>query len=442
MSNVVNIEADVSQDVNKRFIFHQALDSTAARLLIINDAFMPEVQENLKDKAIFVENTKNDLFLTHELISSPSKRDALAKAYRSLDVVHQTKRGVSYISSFLVLLDAVAQNNKELLPFTLGSWQGMSDKDLLAEVKQPDYSKLPAKNFAMVKALIKTFEKSSEGVHSFRQLSRVIWTLHAHLMVRGRFNDPIDWIGNKNLLVLSASAITKSKYAKLTYQFALESNQETYIDSLVDFATYSSFLGVSKSNLYISLQKDFKRSEIDNIAYTADQLFVSLESFDTGLFVSWLAKKEPKLLKKYSYSDFERVFTEFHYASYLNSYLGVEDNQLYLYRINNKNALDKRQFDLSVILKQLGKMKRPEATSKPENSLDESKVTEIIHIEIATQLKPIISKIDSLYDKLQSNLNAAKNVSTTSDETESDQIDRIFEQTLQAQKDSPSDYTF
>lgn len=406
---ILNLEADVSQDLNKRMIFYQAKNADKARVLVLNDVYLDEAKSILGDNAIFLKNLETDLFLSHKLIQSDVKRDALARAYRDNNAIQKTSRRSSkYISSFLLLLENVATQNKDNLIFTLGTWLSMSDSELIADLEQAKNSELAGKKKTLVNTLVETTKRSEEGLTSFKNLAKSIWKLHCRLRINNDFKDPIDWISQNKMIVMTTSNSSMTNYGQLLYQFALESDVEVYLDTLVPAASYFSFLASLTSNMCISLQSGEKSSEAKNIAYKANEIYASIQTFDENIYACWLAKNYPKLLGHYSLNDFTVVFQRYEYAGYLNSYLGAEEEGLVLYRINENNTLENTRFKLSPILQKI--QKQPVDTTEYEN------------------LKKAIKNLALQVEKLKSKLNAP--VRTSPD---SSLVDEEFEEALRKQ---------
>lgn len=346
----LNLEADVSQDLNKRMIFYQAKNADQARVLVLNDVYLDEAKSILGDNAIFLRNLKTDLFLSHELIQSDVLRDALARAYRDNNAIQNNGiRSSKYISSFLLLLEEVATQHNEIPIYTLETWQDMSDTELIDDIEKAKKSELKGKKKTLVNTLIETTKKSKEGLTSFITLAKSIWKLHSRLNIK----DPIDWIGQNKMVVMTTSNISRTNYGQLLYQFALGSGVELYLDTLVPTSSYFPFLASLNSNMCISLQSGENGSEAKNIAYRADELYASTQTFDVNIYVCWLAKNYPKLLEHYSLDDFTKVFRRYEYAGYLNSYLGAEDEGLVLFRLNENNTLENTRFTLTPILEKI-----------------------------------------------------------------------------------------
>lgn len=346
----LNLEADVSQDLNKRMIFYQAKNADQARVLVLNDVYLDEAKSILGDNAIFLRNLKTDLFLSHELIQSDVLRDALARAYRDNNAIQNNGiRSSKYISSFLLLLEKVATQHNEIPIYTLETWQDMSDTELIDDIEKAKKSELKGKKKTLVNTLIETTKKSKEGLTSFITLAKSIWKLHSRLNIK----DPIDWIGQNKMVVMTTSNISRTNYGQLLYQFALGSGVELYLDTLVPTSSYFPFLASLNSNMCISLQSGENGSEAKNIAYRADELYASTQTFDVNIYVCWLAKNYPKLLEHYSLDDFTKVFRRYEYAGYLNSYLGAEDEGLVLFRLNENNTLENTRFTLTPILEKI-----------------------------------------------------------------------------------------
>lgn len=346
----LNLEADVSQDLNKRMIFYQAKNADQARVLVLNDVYLDEAKSILGDNAIFLRNLKTDLFLSHELIQSDVLRDALARAYRDNNAIQNNGiRSSKYISSFLLLLEKVATQHNEIPIYTLETWQDMSDTELIDDIEKAKKSELKGKKKTLVNTLIETTKKSKEGLTSFITLAKSIWKLHSRLNIK----DPIDWIGQNKMVVMTTSNISRTNYGQLLYQFALGSGVELYLDTLVPTSSYFPFLASLNSNMCISLQSGENGSEAKNIAYRADELYASTQTFDVNIYVCWLAKNYPKLLEHYSLDDFTKVFRRYEYAGYLNSYLGAEEEGLVLFRLNENNTLENTRFTLTPILEKI-----------------------------------------------------------------------------------------
>lgn len=354
---ILNLEADVSQDLNKRMIFYQAKNADKARVLVLNDVYLDEAKSILGENAIFLKNLKTDLFLSHKLIQSDVKRDALARAYRDNNAIQKTskrsKRSSKYISSFLLLLENVATKNEENLIYTLGTWLSMSDSELLADVEQAKNDELEGNKKALVNTLVETTKRSEEGLTSFKNLAKSIWKLHARLRINNDFKDPLDWIGQNKMIVMTTSNSSMTNYGQLLYQFALESDVEVYLDTMVPKTSYFPFLASLTSKMCISLQSGERSPEAKNLAYRANDIYVSLQTFDENIYICWIAKNYPKLLEHYSLSDFTVAFQRYEYAGYLNSYLGAEEEGLVLYRITENNTLENTRFKLSPILQKI-----------------------------------------------------------------------------------------
>lgn len=395
----LNLEADVSQDLNKRMIFYQAKNADQARVLVLNDVYLDEAKSILGDNAIFLRNLKTDLFLSHELIQSDVLRDALARAYRDNNAIQNNGiRSSKYISSFLLLLEKVATQHNEIPIYTLETWQDMSDTELIDDIEKAKKSELKGKKKTLVNTLIETTKKSKEGLTSFITLAKSIWKLHSRLNIK----DPIDWIGQNKMVVMTTSNISRTNYGQLLYQFALGSGVELYLDTLVPTSSYFPFLASLNSNMCISLQSGENGSEAKNIAYRADEIYASTQTFDVNIYVCWLAKNYPKLLEHYSLDDFTKVFRRYEYAGYLNSYLGAEEEDLVLFRINENNTLENTRFTLTPILEKI--------QNKGTDTKDYGGLKKVID--------NLVLKVEDLESKLDAPAKTSSDSSTVDDEFE------------------------
>lgn len=395
----LNLEADVSQDLNKRMIFYQAKNADQARVLVLNDVYLDEAKSILGDNAIFLRNLKTDLFLSHELIQSDVLRDALARAYRDNNAIQNNGiRSSKYISSFLLLLEKVATQHNEIPIYTLETWQDMSDTELIDDIEKAKKSELKGKKKTLVNTLIETTKKSKEGLASFITLAKSIWKLHSRLNIK----DPIDWIGQNKMVVMTTSNISRTNYGQLLYQFALGSGVELYLDTLVPTSSYFPFLASLNSNMCISLQSGENGSEAKNIAYRADELYASTQTFDVNIYVCWLAKNYPKLLEHYSLDDFTKVFRRYEYAGYLNSYLGAEEEGLVLFRLNENNTLENTRFTLTPILE---KIQNQGTDTKEYGGLKKA-------------IDNLVLKVEDLESKLDAPAKTSSDSSTVDDEFE------------------------
>ena len=395
----LNLEADVSQDLNKRMIFYQAKNADQARVLVLNDVYLDEAKSILGDNAIFLRNLKTDLFLSHELIQSDVLRDALARAYRDNNAIQNNGiRSSKYISSFLLLLEKVATQHNEIPIYTLETWQDMSDTELIDDIEKAKKSELKGKKKTLVNTLIETTKKSKEGLTSFITLAKSIWKLHSRLNIK----DPIDWIGQNKMVVMTTSNISRTNYGQLLYQFALGSGVELYLDTLVPTSSYFPFLASLNSNMCISLQSGENGSEAKNIAYRADELYASTQTFDVNIYVCWLAKNYPKLLEHYSLDDFTKVFRRYEYAGYLNSYLGAEEEGLVLFRLNENNTLENTRFTLTPIL---GKIQNQGTDTKEYGGLKKA-------------IDNLVLKVEDLESELDAPAKTSSDSSTVDDEFE------------------------
>lgn len=395
----LNLEADVSQDLNKRMIFYQAKNADQARVLVLNDVYLDEAKSILGDNAIFLRNLKTDLFLSHELIQSDVLRDALARAYRDNNAIQNNGiRSSKYISSFLLLLEKVATQHNEIPIYTLETWQDMSDTELIDDIEKAKKSELKGKKKTLVNTLIETTKKSKEGLTSFITLAKSIWKLHSRLNIK----DPMDWIGQNKMVVMTTSNISRTNYGQLLYQFALGSGVELYLDTLVPTSSYFPFLASLNSNMCISLQSGENGSEAKNIAYRADELYASTQTFDVNIYVCWLAKNYPKLLEHYSLDDFTKVFRRYEYAGYLNSYLGAEEEGLVLFRLNENNTLENTRFTLTPILE---KIQNQGTDTKEYGGLKKA-------------IDNLVLKVEDLESKLDSPAKTSSDSSTVDDEFE------------------------
>lgn len=399
----LNLEADVSQDLNKRMIFYQAKNADQARVLVLNDVYLDEAKSILGDNAIFLRNLKTDLFLSHELIQSDVLRDALARAYRDNNAIQKNaRRSSKYISSFLLLLEKVATQHNENLIYTLGTWQSKSDTELIDDIEKAKKSELKGNKKTLVNTLIETTKKSEEGLTSFKTLAQSIWKLHARLRINNDFKDPIDWIGQNKMIVMTTSNSSMTNYGHLLYQFALESGVELYLDTLVPTSSYFPFLASLNANMCISLQSGENSSEAKNIAYKANEIYASTQTFDVNIYVCWLAKNYPKLLEHYSLDDFTKVFRRYEYAGYLNSYLGAEEEDLVLFRINENNTLENTRFTLTPILEKI--------QNKGTDTKDYGGLKKVID--------NLVLKVEDLESKLDAPAKTSSDSSTVDDEFE------------------------
>lgn len=421
----LNSEADVSQSLNKRLLFHQAAISENHRILILNDTYINDAKaifsgDAYQNKVIFCDKSnKNELLLSPSILADKDFRKALVTGYSTLESIKATGRSYYYVDGFFILLKLISESNKELPLFTLGSWQTMNDDDLTNELNSVDLASLTKKEKSLVTALLKTINKSSHGLKGFKDISNKIWRLHSHLMVNGKFKPPTDWLTNKALIIVSTTS-AKNGLGKVLLRFAFEADIELYLDSLVDIDKYLHSISAMKADCFISIQRD--NNFRWDLGYLADDFYCSTQSFDSSLFVSWLGRRHPDLIKRYTLSDFENAFTKYQFGSYVNAFLGTNKSNLVIYRLTQDNNFVSRDLDLSVVLEQVDKKNVEKST---ENNLND-----------ITALLDSFKNVESNLEKLAKGINDIKNnqVQNCKDSNESDAIDRIFEKTLLSQQ--------
>lgn len=417
---ILNTEADVSQSLDKRLLFHQAVTSDNARILVLNDTYIQDAKQIFngdayKNKVIFCDKfNKNELLLSSNILADEDFRKALVTGYSSLESIKATGRSFYYVDGFFILLKLISESNKELPLFTLGSWQTMNDDDLTNELNSVDLANLTKKEESLVTALLKTINKSSHGLKGFKDISNKIWRLHSHLMVNGEFKAPAEWLINNALIIVSTTS-TKNGLGKVLLRFAFEADIELYLDSLVDMDKYLHNISAMKADCFISIQRD--NNYRWDLCYLADDFYCSTQSFDSSLFASWLVRRHSDLIKRYTLSDFENAFTKYQFGSYVNAFLSTNESNLVICRLTKDNQFLSRDIDLSVVLEQVDKKNVAEST-------------DII------ALLDSFKNIEGNLEKLSKEINDIKNNQGQSyqDLNESDAIDRIFENTLLAQR--------
>lgn len=422
----LNIEADVSQNINKRLLFQQTLTSDNSRLLVLNDTYIKDAKaildkNNFKNRVIFCDNSnKNELLLSSNILDDPFYRKCLVDGYCALPSVQSTGRNAFYVDGFLILLNAVSKINKELPLFTLGSWQTMDNDDLLNELNSIDIESIPKNEQILVNALMKTWKKSAQGIKAFKSFSKSIWKIHSGLMVNGNIKPPAEWLDKNMLLILSTSG-TESGFGKVLLTFALKADIELYIDSLLNPQVYLSNIVNFKSKVFISRQSK-QYSHLSDLGYLANDLYCSTQSFNSELFVSWLVRNHPKLIQTYSLDDFNTVFCKYQFGSYVNAFIGANDSSLLLCRLTDKNEFVTRDLDLEIILTQIRK-----AQSIPDTKVD---------------LNGLIDELKESISSIATQISELKNTPGTNEMVdESEAIDRLFEKSLLAQRANRTDNT-
>ena len=393
-SLTLNVEAPVSQDLNKRMLFFQALHHDKTRVMVLNDVYLPDAQKIVGNQAIFSTALKKDMFLSHNILSKKETRDALATAYHSLKPVSNLKLNIMFISVLLLLLDKSAQTENEEVPYTLGRWQNLDDDEIMDEIKSADISQSSKEEKQLLNALISTLKRDS--LDSLKKLLKVIWRIHSQFMSNGKFKNPVDWLNNKSLVILPVSEVLKPSYSALLFEFAKSANVDLFIDSELPSSIYMSYLAHFRAKVFISMQSDFKGSDGANLAYLADKIYFTAQAFPYRLFMSWTARASVgDLLGRYSIKDFKKAFEEYQYLGYLNAFLGIKDNKLMLYRIDNGNKLLNTEFSLTPILdhlaqKLLSENKQPSIQKSLLTSEDLKKCLK----EFGTQLNAKLQKIN------------------------------------------------
>lgn len=455
-----NIEARVSQGAFKRLLVQQALHLTGQpRCLVLNDVYLPEVEKILGDNILIANKSKKEFLLSDEIISDPKKRLALSNAYLSIDRINSIHLNNAFVSSALLVIEMIAKTFKEHPPYTLGRLINSSADEITDDIKAVKPATVPSGQKKQFKAISGYLQKS-EGINTFMELLNGIWRLHKGFMIKGEFQKPHTWQKDNNLIVIPASELQKDGYSKVLFEYFLNDQISVLLDSDTPLPLYSAFLSDFEGNMSISFAKGQNPSMASNIAFKANKMMVSVENFDAELFCTWLAKYDLKLLKKYSINDFETAFKNYQFASYSNSFLGAEDDSLFLYRINDKNELSKRKFDLAPVLKIL---KKDQAVPQPHEKeqvqqtvqapkIDESKIAKTVSEAVSTDIakaveeavKPLIEKINEL-EKTQTETNQQLKETVSSppsnnwDEMES--IDNAFQDALKNQPDTNDDWS-
>lgn len=450
-----NIESLVSQDAFKRLLVQQALHMTGQpRLLVLNDVYFPEVKKVLGDNVLIATESKKEFLLSDEIVKDPKKRLALSKAYLSIDKINSIHLNNAFISSALLVIEILAKTSKELLPYTLGRLINSSAEEINVEVKSVDAAEVPKGQKQQFKAIASYLQKD-EGMAVFKELINNIWRFHKGFMIKGEFEKPHTWQKDNDLIIIPVSDLQRDGYTKVLLEYFLNAQRNVLLDSDTPITLYSSFLSDFESDICISFVKGQSPSIASNIAFKANKLLVSVENFDAELFCAWLAKYNLKLLKKYSLKDFEKVFKNYQFASYSNSFLSAEGDSLFLYRIDEKNELSSRKFDLAPVLKILKKdqdaIQTKVSGDTQQSKVDESKIAQLtaqtvkvdISNYIAEAIKPLLKKIDEL-ENAQKDANyqlkeTAKSL-PSSNWNEMDSIDSAFQEALKNQPDTTNDW--
>lgn len=455
-----NIEAKVSQGAFKRLLVQQALHLTGQpRCLVLNDVYLPEVKKLLGDNILIANESKKEFLLSDEIISDPQMRLALSNAYLSIDRINSIHLNNAFISSALLVIEMVAKTNKEHPPYTLGRLINSSTDEITADIKAVKAATVPQGQKQQFKAISGYLQKS-EGMGTFKELLNSIWRLHKGFMIKGEFQKPHTWQKDNNLIVIPASELQKEGYSKVLFEYFLNAQVSVLLDSDTPISLYSAFISDFKGDMFISFAKGQNPSMASNIAFKASNLLVSVENFDAELFCAWLAKYDLKLLKKYSIKDFETAFKDYQVASYSNSFLGAEDDSLFLYRINDKNELSKRRFDLAPVLKILKKNRVASPAHEKEEikpvvqapKIDEDELSQTIAKAVGDNLasavenaiKPLADKINEL-EQLQKDashqLKKTVSSSPSNNWSEMESIDSAFQEALKRQPDTDNDWS-
>lgn len=417
----LNIEATISQNVNKRLLFRQALDNKkTARILILNDAYLKSAKDFLKEAigVIFLDCSKNELLLRHDYVQEPKLCDALARAYRSLEPIRKLRLNTKVITGMLLLLDQIASLNDESMLDALERLRRLSDEEIFSEIENIKFTYISKSQISFLKIFVESLKTSR--IAAFHQLLKTVWSIHSHLMIKGKMRESSNWLHNKGLIIIPASWLRTKTYAQLLLQFGFNDKEVILLlDTSTPKCLFLSQITKFKNDMYISLDKDSDGSVKGNLAYQARNLYISLQSYDSDLLLNWLASHYPSFLENYSIVDFQDAIYKFQYSGFLNSFIGVNDGQLSLIRIESDNTVTHQKFDIKLILDSIQK-------EKLHKSSDKAILTDVVKKVFEQKLEPLYNKINLINDMLKT-LEYKENI------FEGDKINEEFQKALDSQ---------